>query len=267
MRGDRLLVDGALDRDLTQPLADLAEHGYARLGRVASDEALRAMRARIDEIMLGRVSYDGLFFQKDTDTTNYDDLTYGRGYEGPSLNYRKVEKLEVDPVYRAWIENPLFERVARALIADDVVLYRALVFNKASSGGSNLPWHQDGGKFWGLDRDPTLQIWTALDDCPVASGCVEIIPKTHAAGLATPLGGLVPRDIVAARDAEGERLALPASAGEVILIHNHAWHRSGVNTTGKARRAFTVCYMSAATRCLRKKKAPRVFVPVFRRPP
>lgn len=258
-----MLLDGAANLDLTGPLADLAANGYARLGRVASDEALTALRTRADEIMLGRVTYDGLFFQKDTDTNSYEDLTYGRGYEGPSLNYRKIEKLERDPIYRAWLENRLFERVARALIEGGVVLYRALIFNKASTGGSNLPWHQDGGKFWGLDRDPTLQIWTAVDDCPVEAGCVEVVPKSHAAGLATPLGGLVPKNIVAARDAEAARVALPAMAGEVLLIHNHAWHRSGVNTTGKARRAFTACYMSSATRCLRKKKAPRVFFPVF----
>ena len=258
-----MLVADAETFDLAPALADLATVGYARLGRVASDGMLEELRARADEIMLGTVKYDGLFFQKDSDTNSYDDLTYGRGYEGPSLNYRKVEKLERDPLYRKWIENPLFERVARALIDDEVVLYRALLFTKASNGGSNLPWHQDGGRFWGLDRDPTLQIWTALDDCSIEAGCVEVFPGSHLAGLATPLGGLVPRNIVEDRKAEGARVQVPALAGEVLLIHNHTWHRSGINTTGKTRRALTVCYMSAKTRCLRKKKAPREFVRVF----
>ena len=52
-------------------------------------------------------------------------------------------------------------------------------------------------------------------------------------------------------------------AGEVILLHNHLWHRSGRNTTGRRRAALNVCYMSAATRCLRKKRAPREFLQVF----
>ncbi len=60
-----------------------------------------------------------------------------------------------------------------------------------------LPWHQDGGRFWGLDRDPILQIWTALDDAPVAAGCVEVLPGSHRDGLATPLGGLVPAPLAA----------------------------------------------------------------------
>ncbi|MEO7114008.1 MAG: phytanoyl-CoA dioxygenase family protein, partial [Polyangiaceae bacterium] len=59
-------------------------------------------------------------------------------------------------------------------------------------------------------------------------------------------------------------LPVPARAGDVMLIHNHLWHRSGLNKTSSPRRAFTVCFMSAQTRCLRKKRAPRVFFPVFR---
>ena len=44
--------------------------------------------------MLGRVTYPGLFFQHDTTTGNYQDLEFGKGWQGPSLNYRKIEKLE-----------------------------------------------------------------------------------------------------------------------------------------------------------------------------
>ena len=64
------------------------------------------------------------------------------------------------------------------------------------AAATDLPWHQDGGNFWGLDRDPVLQIWTALDDAPLDGGCVEVVAGTHLAGLATPLGGVVPKDHV-----------------------------------------------------------------------
>jgi phytanoyl-CoA hydroxylase len=258
-----VLLPGASDIDLDVPLAHFAAHGWARLGSVATEDALAAMRARCDDLMLGRVAYPDLFFQLDTTTGNYDDLTYGRGWEGPSLNYRKIEKLEVDPIFRAWIENALFERIARRLIEGDIAIYRALVFAKGSGGGTVLPWHQDGGKFWGVDRDPELQIWTALDDAPIEAGCVEVIDGSHTRGLATPLGGRVPPAMVEAAGGESRAMPLPARAGEAILIHNHLWHRSRLNATGRPRRAFTVCYMSAATQCLRKKKAPRKFVRVF----
>jgi hypothetical protein len=240
-------------------------HGWARLGRIASEEELGRLRERADDIMLGRVTYPDLFFQHDAPSGRYYDLDFGRGYIGPSLSYRKIEKLERDPVFRAWLENPVFERVTRALVGDEVALYRATLFTKGAAGGTELPWHQDGGSFWGLDRDPDLQIWTALDDAPVESGCVEVVDGSHLGGLASPLGGVIQPEVLARARADERKLALPARAGEVLLLHNHLWHRSGVNTTGVTRRAFTVAYMHASTRCMRKKRAPRVFLRVFGR--
>jgi phytanoyl-CoA hydroxylase len=258
-----MLVPGALELDLTGPLAHLAEHGWARLGKVLDDAAAEALRARADEIMLGRVVYDGLFFQRDSRTGSYDDLEFNKGWQGPSLEYRKIEKLEKDATYRAWIENPLFARIAHALVGEAVSLYRSVLMTKAATGGTALPWHQDGGRFWGLDRDPTLQIWTALDDVPAESGCVEVVPGTHRGGLVTPFGGSVPEAAREAESAEARALAVPARAGEVLLIHNHVWHRSGRNTSGKPRRALSTCYMSGETKCTRKKRAPRAFVRLF----
>ena len=147
-----LLHEDAQSLDVHDVLQRFQRDGYARLGRIASDEALEAMRTRSDDLMLGRVTYDGLFYQLDTETGRYEELVYGRGWEGPSLNYRKIEKVERDPVFLSWIENPLVERVVRARIEGDVVLYRAVIMSKSANGGTNLPWHQDGGAFWEIGR-------------------------------------------------------------------------------------------------------------------
>ena len=248
------------DDALEAALASFAAHGFARLGRVLDDERLAALRARVDDLMLWRVRIDGLFYQHDSPTGAYEDLSYGKGWIGPSLAYRKVEKLEREPLLRAWIENPLYARIAHRLVGPDVALYRAMLMNKAAQGGTALPWHQDGGTFWGIDRMPTLQIWTALDDAPEAAGCLEFVPGTHADGLCTIHGGSVPAEFL---PRAASALRLPVEAGEAVLIHNHVWHRSGVNTTGQPRRALSFCYMDAATRCLRTKRAPRHFERVF----
>jgi hypothetical protein len=251
--------------DVAGAIAHFREHGWARLGVVASEDTLAGLRARADDVMLGRVVHEGLFFQRDSETGRYVDLVFGRGWEGPSLDYRKIEKLELDPVFRGWLENAAFEAVVRGVLGDEVAIYRATLFTKSARGGTELPWHQDGGNFWGLDRDPELQIWTALDDAPAEAGCVQVIDGSHKAGLATPLGGTIPADRALARRAEENVMPLPARAGEVILIHNYLWHRSGNNATGRTRRAFTVSYITAATRCLRTRRAPRQFMRVFER--
>ncbi len=259
---DTNLCDGP--RPLADVLADYRANGWARVGRLCSEPELEALRARIDAIMLGEVVYPGMFFQRDTDNGSYDDLSFGKGYEGPTLRYRKIEKLEMDPLFLRWIEDPRFYAIAREVVGPKLTLYRALVFNKAAeTGGSYLPWHQDGGRFWGLDRDPTLQIWTALDDAPVNGGCIEVLPGSHLRGLATSLGGVVPKHLLEEHRAEERAVRIPARAGEVLLIHNMLWHRSVRSETGKPRRALTACYMDAATRCLRTKRAPRVFFPLF----
>jgi hypothetical protein len=259
-----VLVDDWQSIDLAPVLAAFAAQGHARVGRVLSDEGLAALGARVDDLMSARVRHEGLFFQRDSETGRYEDLVFAKGWQGPSPDYRKIEKLELDPLFRAWMQNPLFERIARALIEGPIALYRAVLFTKSGvRGGTALPWHQDGGAFWGIDREPELQICTALDDCPVEAGCVEVLTGSHREGLVTPEGGVIPEPALRAADAERCALALPARAGDVLLINNHLWHRSGVNRTGHRRSALSVCYMSAATRCLRKKRAPRQFVRLF----
>jgi len=249
--------------ELSAVLEHYRAHGWARLGVVADEATLVALRARADDIMMGRIVYDGLFFQHDSGTGRYEDLEFGRGWVGPSRGYRKIEKLERDPLFLAWLQNPAFAPVVHAVVGPEVAIYRATLFGKSAAGGTELPWHQDGGSFWGLDRDPELQIWTALDDAPIESGCVEVLDGSHLGGLASPLGGSIPRDVIDRRDADAHRLPVPARAGEALLIHNHLWHRSGVNTTGRPRRGFTTAYMPASTQCVRKRRAKRVFTRVF----
>lgn len=258
-----LLDTRAGEVDVVGQLAEFERNGFVCVGNVLTPAGCLALREVCEQIMDGDRQYDGLFFQHDSASGRYEDLEYGRGWVGPSRAYRKIEGLERDPVFRAWIENPLFAAFAHQHLGPDISLYRAVLWTKAAFGGTHLPWHQDDGKFWGIDRAPSLQMWTALDDCPVESGCLEVVPGSHIFGLATPQGGTVPDEVAAAADAEEQLIELPAQAGDVYLLHNHIWHRSGRNATGKPRRALTISYLAGSTRCLRRKRAPRQFVRVF----
>ena len=264
-----MLLPGAAQIDLKPPLASFAENGFARLGPVMAPEMLSQLRDRAEAIMLAETNDLGLFFQHDSGSGRYEDLEYGQGWRGPSLAYRKIEKLERDPLFRAWIENELFARIARETIGEDVTVYRAVLWNKAVAGnktvggGTKLPWHQDDGPFWGLDRPPCLQIWTALDDAPSEAGCLEVLPGSHRGGLATPDGGTVPNELIDARCRASATTVLPAEAGEAILLHNHTWHRSGHNKTQQPRKALSISFLSGDTRCTRKRRAPRKFTRVF----
>jgi phytanoyl-CoA hydroxylase len=237
--------------------------GFAKLGRVVDDVMLHRLRARALELMLGQVTWPGLFFQMDSSTGDYRDAPLGLGWQGPSLNYRKLEKLELDDEFRELIRHPALEPLVRVLIPGRVTLYRAIIFNKAAGGGSEIPWHQDAGKLWGLSRDPEVQVWTALDDAPETGGCLEVVPGSHRWGLSTPLGGVVPDDVVRRQAVDATLVRLPVEAGESVLLHNLVWHRSGKTSTGQRRLGFSACYLSGDVRCVRQKRTPRVFFEAF----
>jgi phytanoyl-CoA hydroxylase len=258
-----VLLRGALDIELEAPLSEFARNGYARLGPVLSDDGAQLLCERADALMRGEVRYPGLFYQHDSDTGNYEDLVFGAGWVGPSLAYRKIEKLELDALFMSWIENPLFARIAKQVLGPTPSLYRAVLWNKAARAGMHLPWHQDDGVFWGLDRPPQLQIWTALDAAPAEAGCVEVVPGSHHRGLASRLGGTVRLGELEHEKAEQRSVLLPVERGEALLLHNHLWHRSGLNATDGARRAIGISYLDGATQCQRKRRAPRVFTRVF----
>lgn len=249
------------DSELDAAIAAWRDEGYAVLPGVADAATTRALGDRLYAYLDGSRPDPGLFFQRDSGTGDYADVGFGHGYEGPDVPYRKVERLERDPLFASWLGHPLFARMAARIFPHSVTLYRATAFLKAPRVGSNLPWHQDGGLFWGLDRDPCWQVWTALDDAPAEAGCLEVVPRSHLAGMASPMGGLVPQAVLG--DAESKAVKLPARAGDVILVHSLVWHRSGRNTTDLPRRAFSASYLDGETRCTRKKRAPRVFRPVF----
>src|SRR6476620_11296143 len=98
--------------DLDAAIALYRAQGFARLGPVLDEATLAGLRARADALMLGEVVHEGMFFQHDSETGKYDELRGGRGYEGPSLRYRKLEKLERDDLFRAAMERPVFAEIA-----------------------------------------------------------------------------------------------------------------------------------------------------------
>jgi len=249
--------------DLAGAVAHFVEHGFAPLGRVLTEEAAADLAARAEALMGGADPHPGVFYQHDSPSGRYEDLQFGAGWVGPSARYRKLEKLEADPQFAGFIENPFFAALTREMLGDDVRLYRSVLWNKAPQVGMAVPWHQDDGRFWGLDRAPFLQVWTALDDAPRESGCLEVVRGSHKGGLATPEGGTIPQARLDEVDAEGSAVALPARRGESFLVHNHTWHRTGRNSTDAPRRAVSISFLDGETRCKRRRRAPREFRRLF----
>jgi phytanoyl-CoA hydroxylase len=243
-------------------LTEFQEQGFLKLGYVAADEQLHALQTRIDDLMMGCMPNDGIWFQLDTQDGQYGSVTHWDGqWKGPTLNYRKIENLERDPLFLAYMRHPLFRDLTRKIIGPNISVYRAMFMNKPAERGTVLPYHQDGGTGWGLSIAPIVTVWTALDDTTRDNGCVQVIPGSHKLGLLSEQGHTITPEQEAQYAREEDSVYLEGRAGEVFLLHNWLLHRSGTNPTPNARRAFSVCYMDAATRSVND--SSRTFLSVF----
>ena len=240
------------------------QDGFLRLGKVLDAAELAALQRRIDEIMQGRaeVPYDRMLMQLDSETGRYEDAgKQSKGFKGATANYRKIQDLELDPLFLQYMTRPVFREICRRIYGEaaPISAYRAMFMNKPANMGTWLPWHQDRWDY--LDRDPLLTVWTALDPATIANGCVQIIPGSHRFGLLNPAhpSGFVSEEQAENLLREHEAMPLELEAGEAMLLHNWLLHASGVNQTDVSRRAFSVCYMDGRTQTRNGEKYTRIF--------
>ena len=241
------------------------EEGYLRLGCTLDEAELSQLQSRIDEIMMGTapVDYDRMLMQLDSIPGVSDQPgRQSKGHKLPTLAYRKIQDLEYDPYFLSFMQKPLFRHICERAygLGKRVASYRAMFMNKPAHEGTALVWHQD--RWTSLDRDPLITIWTALDPATEANGCVWITPGRHRS-LINPehTSGFLTEEQADKLVAETEPVPLEVEVGESVLLHNHLPHSSGVNHTDIARRAFSVCYMDAATVSQENKEYPLLFGP------
>lgn len=227
------------------------ELGYLKLGAI--DQArLRAMQDQIDNIMLGKaaVDYGRMLMQLDSETGAYEDAgVQSKGFKGSTLNYRKIQDLEFDPVFLAYLQDPVFEDICARThgAGTSMSVFRAMFMNKPAKKGTFLPWHQD--RWTSLDRDPQITIWTALDPATRENGCVQVIPRSHQYGLINPThgSGFLSKAQSHAICTPDRIVYVELEPGEVVLLHNYLLHASDVNRSSQSRRAFSVCYYETST--------------------
>lgn len=238
------------------------DQGFVKLGHILSPQQLQVMQEQINRIMLGEIRYDDMMMQLDSDSGNYGDLgAQSAGFKGATLKYRKIEQLEQDPVFRRYLQSSLIADIAQQLIGPDVSIYRSMFMNKPAGFGTLLPWHQDAGKQWGLNKDPEVTIWLALDPATKENGCVQIIPGSHKLGLLSEWGHTITPEQEHAYCKNEDVVFCEMEAGEALVLHNLLLHRSNKNRSQQSRRAFSVCLMDAATYSIRDDH--RVFPKLF----
>lgn len=226
------------------------QDGFVHLGKLLEGDAIAALTERADDLGSGALINPQVLMQLDTGG-DYDALPEAvSSLDADTRLYRKIQGLETDSLFSPLVRHPLFMSICARLYGAHapVSLFRAMIMNKPAGQGTHLPWHQDGGDVWALDRDPLVTVWVALDPATRANGCVEVIPGSHRLGLLSAHGSTLAANDVQQHCSVEQTLPLELEAGHAVLLHNWLIHRSGVNASNQPRRAFTACYMDGRTR-------------------
>ena len=130
--------------------------------------------------------------------------------------------------------------LAGSLLGPDVRLYWNQAVTKAPRTGGSFSWHQDSG-YVPIEPLEYLTLWIPLENASVANGTIFLIPGSHRWGLQEHLIDQDSGDKVGYRgDEEGIPCEMPK--GAIAVFSSLCLHRSGPNTTDRARRAYVVQY-------------------------
>ena len=92
----------------------LEEMGYVRRGVVLTEAEIDRLCQRIDQIMWGTIRYPGMRIQLCPSALGSEKMSgFLPQHKGRSLKYRKIEQLEMDPLFLQYIQHPLFRDITR----------------------------------------------------------------------------------------------------------------------------------------------------------
>ena len=144
------------------------------------------------------------------------------------------------------------------LIGPDVTCWYSQFVTKlpdGASGRSEFPWHQDNG-YARVEPGTNVTVWVALDDVDERNGCVWVVPGSHR-------NGLLPHAKPSAESwhltvpVEGQGVPVRLRAGEAVAFSALTLHRSLLNRTDAARRAFFLEYADANAVVYHAESAPQ----------
>ena len=155
----------------------------------------------------------------------------------PHLLYPWLYDLVCDPR----ITGPVSE-----VLGDDVLCWASNFFTKEANDPAYVSWHQDS-TYWGLSGPEVCTAWIALSPSTVASGCMRVVPGTHAEQIGHTdthaEGNMLSRGQVVQAEVEDDAAVdVLLEPGEMSLHHVRLIHGSRANTSNDRRIGYAIRY-------------------------
>jgi hypothetical protein len=157
--------------------------------------------------------------------------------EGPKL-CRSENFVPFHDGLRSALTDGALVDTASTLLGQRAVLYKEKINYKLPGGAGYAP-HQDAPAYRFIETHVSCMV--AIDDATLGNGCLEVVLGMHGELLPTNDQGCIRDDINAALD----WTPVEVRAGETLWFHSRTPHRSGPNTSSRARRAIYPTYNAA----------------------
>jgi ectoine hydroxylase-related dioxygenase (phytanoyl-CoA dioxygenase family) len=161
--------------------------------------------------------------------------------EGGVVRDRYDPVSDFSTLFRALSGDPRLQAVAAAVLGEKPVRFKdRLILKSAGTGGYGLHRDWPYWEFLGVPPGEFVSVMLCVDACDESNGALEVFPGLHRAELVP--APQEPRDLDP-KAVEGLSPAVArTAAGDVLLLHPMAPHRSGPNLSGRSRRIVTFVF-------------------------
>ena len=249
---------------------DQLRHSFHRDGYLAVPGILS--RDEMDELHHAVARLEAMGAEPAADPAQFRFAAFGD--DGGSRRLQQVgEPHALDDTWLDLARHGKLLPIVSALLDSDVSLYYSMFMMKPARHGFRAPWHQDLA-FFVHDRDALIAAQVYLDDSTIDNGCIEVVPGSHRLGLLNHF-----RDGVFTEQVQGDlsafdesKVAVPMTAGGVVLWSSLTLHSSGPNRSDRPRRAVVFEYKDPTTLLMggafdRAREITSVGVPLFEKDP
>jgi len=225
------------------------DKGYVAGPRVLHDDQIERLKARIADILEGRVVFPENLMGREV--LKSDRSTH-------RVSVKIVNLFRHDDVFAEVVRNPMIGCLAHDLLEGPVRMWTdQMIFKPADDDQAKQAWHRDY-TYWNQVGPPEMgTCWIALDDAMVSNGCMHVVPGSHKWNYdyhrddvddSDPHWPLLPQNVPDGADTTA--VPCEVKTGHCHFHHCKLLHGSYGSKTDNPRRAYVMHLMPGSTRRL-----------------
>ncbi|MDA7947267.1 MAG: phytanoyl-CoA dioxygenase family protein [Hyphomicrobiaceae bacterium] len=174
-------------------------------------------------------------------------------YEETNDGWYELSKGQKLYLLQTWardlVSHPKVLDAVEDVLGPNILCWGQSLFVKDAHDPGFVSMHQDG-TYWGLSEPDVVTAWIALSPATEESGCMKVVPGTHAMELQAHTDTLDKDNLltrgqeIAVDVDESEAVYMPLQPGEISLHHVRLVHGSAPNRSDDRRIGVAVRYIA-----------------------